>query len=531
VKIQTSKYKFIFPIHPLITIIVLTLSSCLFLGFGMAVIAEATTRDPREFGIFEYAETTDPANTIIFEDIFDRPINNTGITLVDWEGYMANPAIKFFIRPPANTTFPQTVVLTANEARLYFDSPSEIRTTGPRKLIKFTDESDRIPVYLSIFPDRDTLDENYVLTIQFLDALGNQRSTSLNIHVIDQDQNQAPPFKIVVDFSRDQTGFFNDPQRQAIVQQAADDWAYFIDDMQLDRVPAGDEYTWILNPDNSWLDTPATNIMPYTGFLLYAVGIHTDQLIPNGYASNGFSVQSSNGIPLSLKRSGGIGIEIAGCYNTHGWFAGDDWRKTDTCNPEASGPSDFYSVVRHEIGHALFFEPAYPLFSQIENKGYVEDTAVVTYQPAQPKIDRQAHFDGAIDQASQRGAFGYEYYGPMAHGRELITKLDLLTAQAIGYRLRPTSAFVSLSIQTMSLPSGTQFKEYTTTVQASGGIPTYYWTIESGVLPDGLFLDSFTGTITGIPNQTGKFDFTVRVRDNDSTSAGAIIPLSITVLN
>ena len=201
-KILTSKHKTIFPIHQLVIIIVLTLSSCLFLGFGMVVIAEATTRDPRELGIIEYAETPDPANDIIFEDIFDRPINNTGITLVDWEGYMANPAIKFFIRPPTNTTFPQTAVLTANETRLYFDTPSEIGSTGPTKLIRFANASDKIPVYLSIFPDRDTLDEDYVLTIQFLDALEKQKSTTVNIHVIDQEILTGRPGSGVTTFSR-----------------------------------------------------------------------------------------------------------------------------------------------------------------------------------------------------------------------------------------------------------------------------------------------------------------------------------------
>jgi hypothetical protein len=117
----------------------------------------------------------------------------------------------------------------------------------------------------------------------------------------------------------------------------------------------------------------------------------------------------------------------------------------------------------------------------------------------------------------------------MAHGRTLITKLDLLTAQAIGYKLRPTSAFVPLSIPTGSLPPGTRFKAYTTTIEASGGIPFYSWTIESGALPGGLVLDSFTGTITGIPNEAGTFNFTLRVRDYDRASSGVSVPLSITV--
>ncbi|MFC1975874.1 Ig domain-containing protein [Chloroflexota bacterium] len=88
---------------------------------------------------------------------------------------------------------------------------------------------------------------------------------------------------------------------------------------------------------------------------------------------------------------------------------------------------------------------------------------------------------------------------------------------------------VPLSSQTESMPSGTRLEAYTVILQATGGIPVYYWTAESGTLPSGLFLDSFTGIITGIPNQTGTFDFIVRVRDYDSINPGVVIPLSIMV--
>src|SRR5437870_2407097 len=38
---------------------------------------------------------------IVVQDIFGRTINTNGLTLVDWDGYIANPAIRFFVLPPS----------------------------------------------------------------------------------------------------------------------------------------------------------------------------------------------------------------------------------------------------------------------------------------------------------------------------------------------------------------------------------------------------------------------------------------------
>ena len=70
------------------------------------------------------------------------------------------------------------------------------------------------------------------------------------IHEIDQDRRGAPAnaLKIDVDFSEDQTGFFSaDRPRHVILQEVAD-WAYFFDDMNLDRTPAGAETTFMRKP-------------------------------------------------------------------------------------------------------------------------------------------------------------------------------------------------------------------------------------------------------------------------------------------
>lgn len=75
-----------------------------------------------------------------------------------------------------------------------------------------------------------------------------------------------------------------------------------------------------------------------------------------------------------------------------------------------------------------------------------------------------------------------------------------------------------LEIKTQSLPSATQSLTYSTRLEAAGGIGPYDWTLESGILPDGLTL-SADGSIAGRANQAGTAAFTVRVKDSLGTSS------------
>ena len=197
--------------------------------------------------------------------------------------------------------------------------------------------------------------------------------------------------------------------------------------------------------------------------------------------------------------------------------------------------NDLYSIVLHEIGHALVFNPGYDEFDKFKELGYVKDPAVKNYYDSYPAIDRFDHLPETIDPVSRRGAFGCEYGGEilllgdqMPLGRWLITKGHLLVAQAIGYTLRETSPFTPLSIA--AAPSeGTLDAPYSYTANVSGGTPAYYWSIESGTLPEGLSIDSFTGTISGTPRQHGTFNFTISVSDYDETTSSVTRPLTLTI--
>ena len=117
----------------------------------------------------------------------------------------------------------------------------------------------------------------------------------------------------------------------------------------------------------------------------------------------------------------------------------------------------------------------------------------------------------------------------MALGRWLLTKFDLLIAQAIGYVLRDTSPFRELSLLNESLAEGSAGAPYAHTVRAVGGIPAYHWTVDSGALPDGLSLDSFTGTISGTPQESGTFEVTIRVQDNTVGSQGVVRVVNLNI--
>ncbi len=83
-------------------------------------------------------------------------------------------------------------------------------------------------------------------------------------------------------------------------------------------------------------------------------------------------------------------------------------------------------------------------------------------------------------------------------------------------------------VMTTTLPATTEAFAYATTLQASGGVLPYRWSVIDGTLPDGITLDSVTGAVSGNPAVQGDSAFTVEVRD--ATDAAAATPLSIHVI-
>jgi len=69
------------------------------------------------------------------------------------------------------------------------------------------------------------------------------------------------------------------------------------------------------------------------------------------------------------------------------------------------------------------------------------------------------------------------------------------------------------------LPSAVKNVPYIYTLKAKGGFPPYVWRIKSGALLSGLSFNKSTGTIDGIPTQSGEIrQCTIEVRDSDTPS-------------
>lgn len=77
-----------------------------------------------------------------------------------------------------------------------------------------------------------------------------------------------------------------------------------------------------------------------------------------------------------------------------------------------------------------------------------------------------------------------------------------------------------LTAQTATLANAVTNQPYTATLQATGGVPPYQWSLASGsaALPAGLSLSS-EGIITGTPTAVGNATFTAQVRDNAGRTA------------
>jgi hypothetical protein len=78
-----------------------------------------------------------------------------------------------------------------------------------------------------------------------------------------------------------------------------------------------------------------------------------------------------------------------------------------------------------------------------------------------------------------------------------------------------------LQITTGALPNAQRGRFYNQTLQASGGSGNYVWTISSGSLPNGLWLDSATGKIHGKAAVRGTWNFTIGIQDVTNMSAAS----------
>ncbi len=87
-----------------------------------------------------------------------------------------------------------------------------------------------------------------------------------------------------------------------------------------------------------------------------------------------------------------------------------------------------------------------------------------------------------------------------------------------------------LTITTTSLPECKKDVFYSAEIQVTGGVPPYSWSLD-GQLAPGLSFDTSTGHITGIPQITGTFSFSITVSDSNAPPNIATASYTLTCID
>ncbi|TMR25335.1 peptidase S8 [Nonomuraea turkmeniaca] len=462
-------------------------------------------------------------------DIFFRKVNDYGVQLVDWQGYLANPHVELTVRAPRvpGITYPLKVDLHAKgTSRLMFNMPSELTATGATKSFTLTGPFDREVVRLAIHSKQSAgSDELHQWVMKTTDATGAKRTQTMPIRVQQDEKTPLEPtIPIDFDYTHDTiTGYFSDPGVRKAAEKAVRNWFAFFDLEPFDTVPAGDEVNRL--PGNDWQnEVEVTNAKPYNGMYVWFRGIQTPY--STGYPTVNGKFHTQDRKPTPYHRSTSMILEYdEQLMKLFTSLEDEDWHKTDL-----GQYIDVQGLVMHEYGHAVAFHSDWKGMADYvaaKGAGYKD---VIDYQGYPVPLDTSYHVPGDEpywDRLSGQNG-GWRHHFPTR--RWELTKLTLLIAEAAGWKLnRNLTPFLKPSIETASLPAATAGAAYDQRLKAKGGVPFYDWQVVRGELPEGLSLDRFTGAITGKPVTAGSYEVTVQLRDYDKSSTPVTRAYTLTV--
>ncbi|GIF02107.1 Ig domain-containing protein [Paractinoplanes rishiriensis] len=463
-------------------------------------------------------------------DMFGRVVNDYGVKLVDWQGYLANPYVELTVRPPQDAAYPVTLDLAAEgTSRLMMDLPSQLTAGGATKRLTFANSGETKTFKLAIHSKRGPgADERYTLRLTTRES--NNTSTAHTVPIlVQQDEKTAlePTIPITFDYRYDNiTGYFTEPNFRTAAEEGVKDWFRFFALAPFDQVAAGAEANHL--PGNDWQNTiNVTNQSAYDGMYVFFRGIQTPY--STGYPARNGRYHTRNGqqVPGPIHRSTAMIFE----YDEAGKqlftsLADEDWYKTTI----AGSVLDVHGLVMHEYGHAVAFHSDWAGMRNYVSTSGANDQEVIQYQGKAVALDSSYHVPGDApnwDRISGQSG-GWTHLFPTR--RWMLTKLALLIAENAGWTLnKELTPFLKPSIVTASLPAATRGQAYEQTLTARGGVPFYDWRVTSGALPPGVSLNRFTGALTGTPTTAGTHNFTVELRDYDKLSTPVTRAFTVTV--
>jgi hypothetical protein len=528
----------------------------------------------RVFGTGEVIKTRPQAREIIletYEDTFlfyvsifpddDGDNERHSITVSAEETVQPPPIPRKIPSPPspANSTETIKVVVVAPEPEPPPEPPQKVITSFdmPVEVLDFDKPFPNLPCpevrRASSWPNIDEADGPYSEGPRTYYSFPFMKNTKMVAE-------QPWELTIKLDYNQDRGGFFLWKKNRDIAQLACQHWAYNFADQGFDEVPRGAETTTIRYQEQrvGYPPRPAvieqSNAYPFNGYVIYLVSANTSATSYAMSNANDTGFQKKRGEEVPIRRTGAVTVE--GINQQPGFVADPLKTLWSLVLGRLDKPLDLYHLLLHEFGHTLFWDlPGYAVLESWLNQGMVRDLVVAEAQgrfpvfgtdmtfsawlPGPPRDHQesgadqrariakyyervQKHLSLEIDVRSRRPAFGALYSGfHEPPGRALITKLDLLLAQAMGWILKKTSAFLELAIvpRESNFDDGYVGEYYRDKVTATGGTQSYYWHVWDGKLPQGLDINSLTGEVYGYPMQKGHFSFVLEVVDQFAANA------------
>ena len=487
------------------------------------------------------------ASAISLKDIFGREVSQTGLTLVDWEGPIRNPAMKYFIKGDNALSYPVSISLSTAEENTSFNLPSTISSTGPTKTVTLDAQDDLESFLFSFYMDEDFEEDDFDLVLTY-NINGLPSRQIIPVKVIDQDRDRPLSYPVIVDFSEAVHPLMVNPETQKVIVQAAEDWLYYVDGEGFDEIQVGESALVAGGQDHFFEEKVLRNSVPYKGYYLFAYGnSNPGPCVCSTGAPNRELLQTRNQEEVPIFRIGGLHLNIFGqAFATEptGWEVLSPY---ENWTQEGYVGADIYTLAKHEIGHAMVFENS-PLFLKAQgrdpNNPFPDESvtpipngftspALTAYYPDEVVplfANSLSHVIDVLDPASQMPPYGGgvpEEIMPL--GREMMTKLDILIMESVGYPLRENEVTKALSITSEDSFRGDLGINFEARLIAEGGIPVYDYTLASGSLPRGLALDRRTGEITGTPEEEGEFPITFQGKDYDERSLGATFDSNIKI--
>jgi hypothetical protein len=212
---------------------------------------------------------------------------------------------------------------------------------------------------------------------------------------------EVPAVAVQFDYSFDVSGFFNDPVRRAVLQQAADDLAVHLDTPLAPIVPSGGN-TWsevFLDPSTGRTTRVANPVVPANTLVVYVAGRNFPDATAGETGLGEASAAGSGAWRSFVATRGPAGTTLWGGSTafdtTTNWFFG-----TSTVGL-GRGQVDFYSVAIHELGHALGLGTSDQWFAQVSGRLFLGPNADVVYGGPVPLSSELGHWADGLTVGGQ----------------------------------------------------------------------------------------------------------------------------------